>query len=112
MSAPSRFGVFAVTFAAAYAVLYLLAVNQNWALFTYHPATNTFALLTGKAPAGPSMYWYGWMTTAALGAGLFAALLSLLPQGITRHIWPCLAWAVPLGVMVAFGFLLKGYFLR
>jgi len=112
MSAPSRFGVFAVTFAAAYAVLYVLAVDQNWALFTYHPATNTFAPLTGKAPAGPSMYWYGWMTTAALGAGVLAALVSLLPAGLTRRIWSGVAWAVPLCVIVVFAFLLKGYFLR
>jgi len=112
MNASSRFGAFAVTFAAAYAVLYVLAVTWNWALFTYHPATNTFAALTGAAPAGPSMYWYGWMSTAALGAGLLATLVSFLPEGVTRRIWSGLAWAVPLCVIAAFAFLLRGYFLR
>ncbi len=112
MSTSSRFGVFAGTFAAAYAVLYVLAVMQNWALLTYHPATNTFALLTGKASAGPSMYWYGWMATAAIGAALLAALVSLLPEGLTRRIWPGFAWAVPICVIAAFAFLLRGYFLR
>jgi hypothetical protein len=112
MSASPRLAAAAIIFAAAYAVLYAVAVEQNWALFTYHPATNTFALLTGKAPAGPSMYWYGWMSTAAIGAGGIAALVSLLPDGLLRRIWPGFAWLVPLCVMVAFAFLLKGYFLR
>ena len=108
----ARFGVFAIVFAAAYAVLYVLAVHQNWALFSYHPATNTFGPLVTKAPAGPSMYWYGWMTTAAIGAGVLAALVSLLPAGLTRRIWSGFAWVVPLCVIFVFAFLLKGYFLR
>ena len=112
MNASSRFAAFAATFAAAYAIIYVAAVEQNWALFTYHPATNTFAALTGAAPAGPSMYWYGWMSTAALGAGVIATAVSFLPEGLTRHIWPGLAWAVPLCAMAALAFLLKGYFLR
>jgi hypothetical protein len=112
MSGSPRLAAVATVFAVAYALLYVAAVEQNWALFTYHPATNTFALWTGRAPAGPSMYWYGWMSTAALGAAALAALVSLLPDALTRRIWPGLAWLVPLGVMVAFAFLLKGYFLR
>lgn len=112
MTASPRFATFAIVFAAAYALIYVFAVEQNWALFTYHPATNTFAPLTGKAPAGPSMYWYGWMSTAAIGAAAVAALASLLPAGLTRRIPLCLAWAVPLCVIVAFAFLLKGFFLR
>ena len=112
MSASPRFGTFAIVFAAAYALLYVFAVQKNWALFTYHPATNTFAPLTGKAPAGPSMYWYGWMSTAAIGAAILAGLASLLPTAVTRRIWPCFAWAVPLCVILVFAFLLRGYFLR
>jgi hypothetical protein len=112
MTASSRFAAFAIVFAAAYAILYVLAVEQNWALFTYHPATNTFAPLIGVAPAGPSMYWYGWMSTAAIGAGALATLVSFLPEGVTRRIWPALAWAVPLCAIAALAFLLKGYFLR
>ncbi|MEJ0074911.1 MAG: hypothetical protein WDO17_05620 [Alphaproteobacteria bacterium] len=112
MSASPRFAVFAIVFAAAYAVIYVFAVEQNWALFTYHPATNTVGPLTTKAPAGPSMYWYGWMSTAALGAGVLAALVAALPEGLTRKIPPLLSWAVPLCAIVAFCFLLKGFFLR
>jgi hypothetical protein len=112
MTASPRAATFAIVFAAAYAILYIIAVEQNWALFTYHPATNTFAALTGKAPAGPSMYWYGWMATATIGAAVVAALASLLPAALARWIWQGLAWVVPLCVMLAFAFLLKGYFLR
>jgi hypothetical protein len=112
MSTSPRFAVFAIVFAAAYAIIYVFAVEQNWALFTYHPVQNTFGPLTTKAPAGPSMYWYGWMSTAAIGAGVLAALIALLPAGVTRRIWPGFAWLVPVCAIAAFCFLLKGYFLR
>jgi hypothetical protein len=112
MSASPRFAIFAIVFAAAYAVIYVFAVEQNWALFSYHPATNTFGPFVSKAPAGPSMYWYGWMSTAAIGAGVLAALVAALPDSLTRRVPPFLAWAVPLCALVAFAFLLRGYFLR
>ena len=89
-------------------------MEQNWALFSLSSeATNTFGPLVAKAPAGPSMYWYGWMSTAAIGAGVLAALVTLLPEKLTRHVWSGFSWAVPLCViLVALAFLLKGYFLR
>jgi hypothetical protein len=112
MNVSPRFPVFAIVFAAAYAIIYVFAVEQNWALFTYHPVQNAVAPLTTKAPAGPTMYWYGWMSTAAIGAGVIAALAALLPLGATRRLWPGLAWLGPVCAIVAFCFLLRGYFLR
>lgn len=109
---PRWLPVFSTTFAAAATIIYFLAVQQNWALFTYHPALGTFEALAAPAKAGPAMYWYGWMATAALGGGAIAALVSALPDAVTRRIWPGLAWAVPAGVIVAFAVLLRGYFLR
>lgn len=52
------------------------------------------------------------MATAALGAGALAAFVCLLPERLTRRLWPCLAWAVPVCVIVVFAVLLRGYFLR
>jgi hypothetical protein len=109
---PRRLPVFSIAFAAAYAVIYFLAVEWNWALFTYHPALGTFGILTTPAKAGPSMYWYGWITTAALGGAAVATVVSLLPGQVTRRTWSGLAWLVPACTILAFVFLLRGYFLR
>jgi hypothetical protein len=42
MTASRRFGVFAIAFAAAYSVIYVVAMHVNFALFTYHPALGEF----------------------------------------------------------------------
>jgi hypothetical protein len=104
--------VFTVTFAAAFSVVYVLAVENNWALFSYAPATGVFAPLATPAAAGPTMYWYGWIATAAIAAGVIAAVASLVPESLARWVWPGLSWAVPVAVLIVFGYLLSGYFLR
>lgn len=109
--APS-YAVFTVTFAAVFSVVYVLAVENNWALFSYAPATGTFAPLVTPATAGPTMYWYGWIATAAIAAGFVAVLVSLVPESLAKRVWPGLSWAVPVAVLIAFGYLLRGYFLR
>jgi hypothetical protein len=109
--APS-YPVFTVTFAAVFSVVYVLAVENNWALFSYAPATGAWAPLVTPAAAGPTMYWYGWIATAAIVAGAVAAVASLLPESIAIWVWPGLSWAVPVVVLIAFGYLLSGYFLR
>lgn len=107
-----RLRTFAVTFAPAYAVLYALAVFNNWALFTYAPATGEWGPLLTPATVGPSMYWYGWIATAALGGGALAGLCAFLPEPVAQRIPACLAWGVPIVVILVFGYLLRGYFLR
>jgi hypothetical protein len=112
MRSASSYAVGTVTFAAVFSVVYVLAVENNWALFTYAPATGTFAPLAAPATTGPAMYWYGWIATALLAAGAVAALVSLLPESLAKRVWPGLSWAVPIAVLVALGYLLGGYFLR
>ncbi|MBV8754507.1 MAG: hypothetical protein JO328_16720 [Hyphomicrobiales bacterium] len=112
MRVSPSYAVFTVTFAAVFSLVYVLAVEKNWALFSYAPATGTFAPLTTPAAAGPTMYWYGWIATAAIVAGAVAAVASLLPERLAKFVWPGFAWAVPVAVLIAFGYLLSGYFLR
>jgi hypothetical protein len=104
--------VFAVAFAAAYAVLYVVAIQYNLALFTYHPASEEFHFLVKPAADQPPMYWYGWMATSALGALAFAVAVAALPAPWTARIWSGWSWAVPLAAMLVFGYILRGYFIR
>jgi hypothetical protein len=109
----ARLPIFSIVFAIAYAVLYLLSVQYNWALFTYHPAIEEFGWLVQKPrDGGPAMYWYGWLATSAIGAFVIAAIASWLPSNSINRLWANLAWAVPLAAMFAFVYILRGYFTK
>ncbi|HEY2986211.1 MAG TPA: hypothetical protein VGL11_00690 [Candidatus Binatia bacterium] len=112
MNVARSFPVFAITFAAAYAILYVASVEYNWALFTYHPALEEFGWFVEKPKEGPAMYWYGWLATSVLGALAIAGVASRLPAGWAQRVWPGLSWVVPVAVMLVFGYLLRGYFFR
>lgn len=103
---------FAIVFAVTFAFVYLLAVEYNWALFTYHPALEQFGPFVEKSKDGPAMYWYGWLATAAIGAFVTAALASWLPNAVTGRIRPMWSWLIPSLVMVNFAYLLRTFFLR
>ena len=105
-----RFGVFAVTFAAVYAVVYYIVLVNNWPLFSYGPAVGEWTLFNHGASDGPTMYWYGWIATSVIVAGVIGALVSLLPEQMSRRLWSGLAWLVPLGAIAAIFHLLGGYF--
>jgi hypothetical protein len=106
------FPVFVIIFAAAYSIIYVLAVEYNWALFTYAPATGALAPLLTPAAAGPTMYWYGWLATSAIGGAVVAVIAALLPAGVARRIPAALCWAVPIAMLLVIAYLLRGYFLR
>lgn len=112
MAAARSLPTFAVVFAVAFATLYLLSVENNWALFSYHPALGEFGFLVQKPKDGPAMYWYGWLATSALGAVVIAAIAAYLPIHATNRVWGSLAWAVPLATMFAFAYILRGFFTR
>ncbi|HVO93539.1 MAG TPA: hypothetical protein VMT22_11895 [Terriglobales bacterium] len=103
---------FVIVFAAAYAVLYVVAVEYNLALFTYHPATEEFHFLVQPASDGPAMYWYGWMATSGLSAFTIAALISWLSSRSINRLWLGCSWSVPLAVMFVFVYILRRYFIR
>ena len=95
-------------FAAAFAVIYLLAVEANWALFTYYPRPGTWEWLARSTRTGPPMYWYGWLATSALGATAVSLISWPLLRRLSPQYW--LGWTVPLVVMVIFCYLLRGFF--
>ena len=109
------FPVFAIAFAVIYiGQVYLTAFQINLALITYHPQIGVWAPLA-EAPRqgqGPAMYWYGWLLTAGLGAGVLAALSLALPARPLDRVWSILVWVAPLAMMATITYILRGYFLR
>jgi hypothetical protein len=97
-------------FAAAFAVIYLLAVTENWALFTYHPKLGEWEWLARPARTGPPMYWYGWLATSALGATAVSLLTWPLLRHSSHQFW--LGWLVPLAVILVFVYFFRDFFIR
>lgn len=97
-------------FAAAFAVIYVLSVEANWALVTYHPRINEWEWLARPAKSGPPMYWYGWVATSFLAAAAISLAALPLPRRWSPPVW--IGWAVPLAVMLLFVYLLRSFFLR
>ena len=106
------FPAFAITFAVVYAVTYVIAVEKNLALFTYHPALEEFGFLVQPPRDGPAMYWYGWMATSGIFALAVGLIARAVPEGVTRRLWSGWSWAIPVAVMIVFSYLLRSYFLR
>jgi hypothetical protein len=112
MSPPRSIGFICIVFTVVYAVAYVIAVWHNYALFTYHPVPGTIAMGVEKPHDGPAMYWYGWMATAAIAAMGACLIASLVPERFAKTVWPGWSWAAPIGVLLCFAYLLRGYFLR
>ncbi len=112
MTPHSRFAAFAITFAAVYSAVYYFALIYNLALFSYGPALGQWLLFNHPAPAGPTMYWYGWIVTSAIAGGIAGLIVCLLPGTISGRLWSGFAWLVPLAVILAIAHLLGGYFTR
>jgi hypothetical protein len=99
-------------FAIAFAVIYVVALEYNFALFTYHPALVEFGPLAQAPKSGPAMYWYGWIATSAIGAAAVAAASLALPAGATDRAWSVLVWLVPAVMIGIVIYILRGYFFR
>lgn len=109
---PRSFEVFAIVFAVVYALAYVVAVEANYALFTYHPALKEWGAGVQKARDGPAMYWFGWLVTSGFVATAAGFAATALPESVTRRLWPGWTWVVAIGVMIAFCYLLRNLFLR
>ena len=93
MIASEKIPIFAITFSAAYAVIYVICTELNLPLLTYHPLTGDIDFLRQPPRRGPAMYWYGWMLTSMIGAVLVAWIGTVIPeQWLQRAIlFGCLA---------------------
>jgi hypothetical protein len=95
-------------FAAAFAVVYAVAVEANLAAVTYHPKIGEWGLWTQAAKDGPAMHWYGWLITATAGALAVSAAALPMTAGRAPPAW--IGWVVPLATMVAFLWFLRTFF--
>jgi hypothetical protein len=98
LASSSKFMTFAVTYAVAGTVIYLLCLQFNWPLFTYHPATNRIAWgwEAARSGEGPAMYWYGWTATTVVVGAIVSFLATLLPENLTKKIPLFLIWLLPI----------------
>jgi len=109
MTKPERL---AAIFAVAFAVIYAPTMDYNWTLATYHPIQGLWQF--GRAPplggGSPAMYWYGFVFTAALGAGVVTALASLIPDKLIDRVpWRSLTWVVPVFAIIYIAYVLLPY---
>jgi hypothetical protein len=105
-SAPSlaqsaTFRTFALVFAIATPIIYVVCEMRNWPLFTYHPGTNRVDLGWSAAvrDQGPAMYWYGWNATMLLVSGVLGLIATRLPESVVRKIPLSLVWILPLAAV-------------
>ena len=119
MTSSSAFRRFAFGFGTAFAVLYVVALKLDLALFTVYPSLGVVIVGTQHSrdtvdPAlgflAPAMYWYGWAASAACGALAVGFLAALLPERLTRRIQLGRLWVVPLIAMLACVFLTMPWF--
>src|SRR4029077_10678319 len=96
MTSSHAFRRFAFAFGSAFAVLYVVALKLDLALFTVYPSLGVVLLGTRYsrdtvAPAlafiPPAMDWYGWTASATCGAFFAGLLAALLPERWARRIW-------------------------
>jgi len=119
MTASHAFRRFTFAFATAFAILYVIAIKTDTALLTVYPSLGIVLWGTHHSsdvvdPAmgflAPSMYWYGWTATAALGALVIGLLATLVPQRLTQWIWLGWLWLIPLLTMVWCVYLMLPWF--
>jgi hypothetical protein len=84
--AANKTTIFAMVFSIAYAVIYTIATEVNLPLVTYHPVIGEIDALWKPARSGPAMYWYGWMLTALLGAGIVAFIATYIREAWLQRV--------------------------
>ncbi len=119
MTSSHAFRRFAFAYGTAFAVLYLVALKLDLALFTVYPSLGIVLPGTHHSrdtvdPAmgflAPAMYWYGWTATAALGALVVGLLAAWVPEQWTRRFWSGLLWLIPALAMIGCVYLTLPWF--
>jgi hypothetical protein len=98
LASSTRFRTFVITFAIVGPVIYMICLQMNWPLFTYHPATNRFALgwEAARSGEGPNMTWYGWTAMTLVVGTVVSFLATLLPESMSKRIPLILVWLLPI----------------
>ena len=98
LASSTRFRTFVITFAIVGPVIYMICLQMNWPLFTYHPATNRFGLgwEAAKSGEGPNMTWYGWTAMTLIVGTVVSFLATLLPESMSKRIPLILVWLLPI----------------
>lgn len=98
LASSSRFRTFVITFSIVGPVIYMICLQMNWPLFTYHPATNRIALgwEAARSGEGPNMTWYGWTAMTLLVGTVVSFLATLLPESLAKKIPLILVWLLPI----------------
>ncbi|MGY8664067.1 hypothetical protein Q3C01_17100 [Bradyrhizobium sp. UFLA05-109] len=104
----------------SFAVLYVIAIAKDLALFTVFPSLGIVLLGTHHTrdiadPAmgflAPAMYWYGWAASAALGALVLALVTAMFPVRWNQTLgWSGWVWLVPVLSMTACVYLTLPWF--
>jgi len=120
MTASHAFRRFAFAYGTAFAILYVVALKLDVALFTVYPSLGIVLLGTHHSrdtvdPAmgflAPAMYWYGWTATAALGALAVGLVAVSVPERWTRRFrlgW--MLWVIPVLAMIGCVYLTLPWF--
>ena len=110
MTSSRAFHRFAFAYGTAFAVLYVVALKLDLALFTVYPSLGVVLPGTHHPRAVgdpslaflvPAMYWYGWTATAAPAACVVGLIAALLPARWTRWFSPGGAWVAATLAMLA-----------
>jgi hypothetical protein len=98
LASSTRFKTFAITFAIVGPVIYMICLQMNWPLFTFHPATNRIAWgwEAARSGEGPNMTWYGWTAMTLLVGTVVSFLATFLPESVTRRLPLILVWLLPI----------------
>jgi hypothetical protein len=98
LASSAKFKTFVIVYAIVHPVTYVICVIWQLPLFTYHPATNRFALgwEAARSGEGPNMTWYGWVATTVLVGLIVGLAATMLPERMTNKIPLTLVWLLPM----------------
>jgi hypothetical protein len=101
LASSATFRTFAVVFAIATPIIYVICEMRNWPLFTYHPGTDRVEWFYGPPvkDEGPAMHWYGWTANMLIGSAVLGILATFLPERLTRRIPLSLVWIFPVAAV-------------